>query len=126
MTTELTMRQAIPVHIGTMTLYCESFKTSAVRSFSEEASVTGNDVITSSCPRAAKITFSGRVCNPENPINFVRTASSLLRSSNKFNVAYRGLIFKSCSVQSFTADDRGEDFISVSITLVSADIPEVG
>lgn len=121
-TAKLSSREAIPVNIGeNLTIWCEEFKASAVKSFSEEATVTGNPTITNSCPHSLKITFSGRICNEESPILFVHNANNLLRTQAGFNIEYRGLIFNQCRIQSFNTADGGEDFIKASITLITAE-----
>lgn len=115
-------RESVPVNIGSMTLWCEGFKAAAVRSFSEEALVTGGGTITNSCPKAMKLTFSGRIC--EGSDDFVRQASDMLRSTEVFSVVYKGLVFSGCHVQSFNSEDKGEGFVYAVITLVTAEAVE--
>jgi len=117
--TTITNREAIPVVIGNMTLWCEEFKAAAVRTFSEEPLVSGGGAITNTCPKAMKLTFSGRICG--GPADFVKAASDMLRSGQKFMVTYRGLVFSGCRVQSFNSEDKGEDFIYAVITLITAE-----
>lgn len=119
--TKLSSREAIPVSIGELTLWCEEFKASAVKSFSEEATVSGDTVITNSCSHSLKLIFSGRICSEESPVSFVQSVNNMLRTQESFNVEYRGLAFSQCRIQSFSAEDRGEDFINASLTLVTAE-----
>lgn len=115
-------REAVLVNIGSMTLWCEGFKAAAVRSFSEESLVTGGGTITNSCPKAMKLTFSGRICDGAD--DFVRQASDMLRSTEVFSVVYKGLVFSGCRVQSFNSEDKGEGFVYAVITLVTAEAVE--
>ncbi|MBP3309214.1 MAG: hypothetical protein J6L05_00155 [Ruminococcus sp.] len=119
MSTKLTSREALPVEIGSFRLYCEEFKASGVRSFSETASVSGDDIISNSCPKAAKVTFSGRICDEESPLGFIVYADNMMRSAAELDISYRGVEFSGCRIQSFSAEDRGEDYISASITLIT-------
>lgn len=114
--TTITNREAAPVAIGEMTLWCEDFKVAAVRSFTEDTLVTGGGTITNTCPRAMKLTFAGRICGSPD---FVKSASDMLRSDQPYTVTYRGLVFSGCRVQSFTAEDKDEDFIFAAITLIT-------
>ena len=115
----ITKREAVPVDIGSMTLWCEEFKAAAVRTFAEEPLAAGGGTITNSCPKAMKLTFSGRIFG--GPLEFVKTASDMLRDDTTCSVKYRGLVFSGCHVQSFSSEDKGEDFIHAAITLISAE-----
>lgn len=120
--TTISNREAVPVSIGTLTLWCEGFKAAAVRSFTEEPLVSGGETITNTCPRAMKLTFSGRIyAAGSDPLGFVRTASDMLRGDQSYAVSYRGLKFAGCRVQSFNAEDRGDEFIQAVISLITAD-----
>ncbi len=121
MVTTITNRESVPVTIGTLTLWCEDFKAAAVRSFTEESLVSGGAVVTNTCPKSMKLTFSGRICSGDAPLDFVKTASDMLRSGESYTVTYRGFAFGNCRVQSFSAEDKGEDFAGVSVVLVTGD-----
>lgn len=118
---KLSSRESVSVSIGDITVWCEEFKASAVKSFSEEATVSGNTALTNSCPHSMKLTFSGRICSEDSPLSFVMNANNMLRTQESFDVEYRGLLFSKCRVQSFSAEDKGEDFINASLTLVTAE-----
>lgn len=121
MTTVLNNRQAIPVTIAGFVLYCEEFKASAVRSISEEPTVMGKRAVTKSFPRATKLIFSGRISNETDPLDFVMKANNILHSKVKYDIAYRGIAFLNCTVQGFTAEDSGGDYIKASVTVVTSD-----
>ncbi len=121
MVTTITNREPVPVTIGSLTLWCENFKASAVRSFTEEPFVSGGAAVTNTCPKAMKLTFAGRIYSDDAPLDFVKAASGMLRSSESYNIVYRGLVFGRCRVQSFNAEDNGEDFICAVITLITED-----
>ncbi len=119
--TTITKRESVPVTIGSLTLWCENFKASAVRSFTEEPLVSGGGTVTNTCPKAMKITFTGRICSSDAPLDFVKTASDMLRSDQPYTVIYRGITFGGCRVQSFNAEDSGEDFVYAVITLITGE-----
>lgn len=119
--TTISSRESIPVAIGDLTLWCEGFKAAAVRSFTEEPLVSGGETITNTCPRAMKLTFTGRICSGGAPLDFVRKVSDMIRSNKPYTITYRGLIFSGCRVQSFNAEDKGEDFIYGVISLITAE-----
>lgn len=121
MTTALNSRKAIPVQIANFVLYCEEFKASAVRTVSEEPTVTGKNAVTKSFPRATRLTFSGRVCDETSSLDFVMKANNILHTKVKYDIAYRGIAFLNCTVQGFTAEDRGEGYIRATVTVVTAD-----
>lgn len=121
MVTTITSRESVPVMIGTLTLWCENFKASAVRSFTEDPLVSGGAIVTNTCPKAMKLTFSGRICSGDAPLDFVKTASDMLRRGESYTVTYRGFVFGDCRVQSFNAEDKGEDFANASVTLITED-----
>ena len=121
MTTALNSHKAIPVQIANFVLYCEEFKASAVRTVSEEPTVTGKNVVTKSFPRATKLIFSGRVCGETDSLDFVMKANNILHTKVKYDIAYRGIAFLNCTIQGFTAEDRGEGYIRATVTLITAD-----
>lgn len=121
MITTITTREPVPVTIGSLTLWCENFKASAVRSFAEEPFVSGGAAVTNTCPKAMKLTFAGRMYSGDATLDFVKTAYDMLRSGESYNIIYRGLAFGRCRVQSFNAEDKGEDFICAVITFITED-----
>ncbi len=119
--TTITERESVPVTIGSLTMWCESFKATGVRSFSEEPLVFGGGTITNTCPKAMKLTFAGRILISEGRLDFVKTASDMLRSGQSCTIVYRGLSFSGCRVQSFNAEDKGEDYIYGVISLITSE-----
>ena len=60
MSTAMTSREAFPVTMGDLTVFCESFKASAVKAINEENTVNGKSLMTSSAVRSLRLVFSGR------------------------------------------------------------------
>lgn len=118
--TTISDHESEPVEIGGFTLWCEGFKASAVRSFREEPLVTGGEVITNTCPRAMKITFSGRIFSGGD-LGFLKTVSDMLLSGQSYEVTYKGLVFSQCRVQSFNIEDNSDDFIQTVITIITTE-----
>ena len=120
--TVLSSRQPEEVEIGDFTIWCEYLKAQRKRVFTEKPSVTGADVITSSFPKEMLITLSGRICQPDAPLAFVESVSAMMQAGTAFDVEYRGLTFADCRVESFSAEDKGEEHIYSTLTLISAGI----
>ena len=114
-------REAVPVDISGYVLYCEEFKASGNTVYSEQPSVTGASLITNTHKKAARITFSGRVYDETSPLAFVSYIGNVSGTVSGLTITYRGLTFRNCSVQSYTAEDRGEGFIRASVTVITAE-----
>ena len=120
-TTRFTAREAFPVTIGSVTMYCEKFRASAARRFAEESTVTGDDVFTNESPRSMEMTFSGRICVESSPLLTLLNAYNTLRRTNTNDILYRGLVFRNCHMKSFTIEDCGLDYVELSLTAITAD-----
>lgn len=110
--------ESVPVQIGDFTLYCEKFKSSGVKSFSEQNTVSGEEVITNYGKKAIRLVFSGRICD-ENPLNFLVSINDMMCSAEKLSVEYKNTVFGQCQVQSFVVDDENNGFISATVTLIA-------
>lgn len=117
----LNAHESVPVQIGGFTIYCEKFKSAGTKSFSEQNTVSGNEVITNSGKKAVRITFSGRICG-ENYMDFLVNINNLMYSTEKFSTEYKNTVFGQCQVQSFVADDQNNDFITVTVNLIATEI----
>ena len=102
-------------------MYCEKFKSSGVKNFSEQNTVSGNEIITNYGKKAVRITFSGRICN-ENPLEFLVKINQMMYSTESFSIEYKETVFGKCNVQSFTVDDENTGYISATVTLIATDI----
>lgn len=118
---ELCRREAIPVTIGYMELYCESFKASAVSDLAEQPTVSGGNVITNRSKKSTRLVFKGRVYNETVPLQFLFIANTMNNPSG-YTIEYRGMIFKNCIIYGFTVEDKGDDFVYVSVTVATPDI----
>ena len=116
----LSEREAIPVKIGYMDLYCESFKASAVSELSEQPTVSGVAMITNRFKKATRIVFKGRVYNEGQSLSFV-TIANIMNSQAGYTIKYKELEFKNCMIYGFTVEDKGDDFVYVSVTIVTTD-----
>lgn len=120
MNTVISSREAYPVRIGALLLYCDNFKASCSRNYAEQATTDGSTVFSNTNKRALKVTFEGRIYEPNNPLYFLRYADGFMTSGTAFQVEYRGTLFSDCYVQSFIAEDKGDDYIYASITLITS------
>lgn len=114
------MRDGIPVTVGTLTIWTEEFKASAVKMINEETMIDGSEAVTNASPRSLKIVLKGRVVNERQSLAFILTANEQLRSADQFDVTYRGITFSNCYIQAFTAEDTSDEYIRVSLTLITA------
>ncbi|MBQ8959596.1 MAG: hypothetical protein IJ071_00010 [Ruminococcus sp.] len=117
MNTVLTTREAAPVSIGAVTLYCEEFKAQAATAFHEEATVSGGSEITNRLRRRTRLTLSGRVYGRGE--TFVLAMNGMINSVGTFNIDYGRIRFTGCLLQGFSAEDKGEDYISAQVTLLA-------
>lgn len=122
--TEIFVRESYPVRIGPMVMYCEHFKASCNRIFAEQSSVSGDTFFSNTNKKALKVTFDGRIYDEDFPLRILNYSEGFMRSDNSFDVEYRGLKFKNCHLQSYTAEDKGEEYIYASITFVTVDLIE--
>lgn len=119
--TAISERKPAAVVIGGVTLYCESFRASAVRSIAEESTADGGTVLTNNAFRSTRLTFSGRVSIDGAPENAVLSFNALVSSASPFNVEHMGLVFADCRMLSYSFDDRGGDWADVTVVLLTAE-----
>ena len=116
MSSTLSHREAVPVAVGSITLYCESFKASAATSLYEQPTVTGATLLTNICVKSSKLSLSGRVYCGDAALPVLVQLNNITGTGG-ITIVYRGVRFRNCTVQSYTAEDRGDDMLYVSLTL---------
>lgn len=119
------INKSFPVQIGDFIIYCEKFKSSGVKNFSEQNTVSGDEIITNSGKKAVRITFSGRICS-ENPLKFLVSMNNKMYSNENLNIEYKNTIFGKCHVQSFVVDDENKGYISATVTLLALEVSAKG
>lgn len=112
--TEVKVRKAFPVQIGNMTLYCESMKFSAETAIFENSTVTGFPLITNKDCKATRLSFTGRVYDEKYPMRWAGFACNY-NSYEGLDIIYRDLCFPKCIVTGVSAEDSGEDYITLTI-----------
>lgn len=110
-----------PVKIGNFVIYCEKFKSSGVKNFSEQNTVSGEEIIANSGKKAVRIIFSGRICS-ENPLEFLPEINNMMYSNENLNIEFKDIIFSKCRVQSFVVDDENKGYVSAVITLLALEV----
>lgn len=120
---EICSREAVPVSVGQLTLYCESFRAAADTVLYEQPTVIGGTVITNSCAKATKLTLAGRIYCGDGDLA-VLTEINNMNGSSGYTVVYRGVSFSDCTVKGYTAEDRGDDMLYVTLTLATEDDAE--
>lgn len=114
----ITPHEPVPIRIGNFTMYCEKFKSSGAKGFSEQNTVSGDEIITNSGKKAVRIIFSGRISG-DNSMDFLVSVNDLMYSAGKFSIEYKNTVFEQCQVQSFVINDENNDFISATVTLIA-------
>lgn len=126
---EICKREAVPVAIGQLTLYCESFRASGSTVLYEQPTVTGSTVVTNKYVRSSKLVLTGRICAGDAALT-VLTVLNNMNGTPGIDIVYRGVRFAGCTVQGYTAEDRGDDMLYVTLTLAATapaeDVEEVG
>lgn len=112
-------RHSIMVNIAMIQMYCEHFIMTAHTQLYEKANLMGNGVITGQCPKATKLTYIGRVYNENDPFNVARTLASF-HGIKSFDTHYRGMIFRNCVLEDFKVEDKGDDFVYLTITAATS------
>lgn len=119
MTDIVTRREAVPVQIGPVTLYCESFRAAGSSVLYEQPTVSGGTVITNRYKRSSELTFTGRVYGTAAEI--IAVFDILTGGHPALSLTYRELSFTGCLLRSYTAEDSGGDFTDVTVTLSTND-----
>jgi hypothetical protein len=117
--TAFSCRRAVPVSIGGIIVYCESFRATAARVLSEESTADGGTAVTNSAYRSTRLVFSGRVCTQGQPEDFILGFNGLVHSAADFTVEYMGLIYGGCRMLSYSFEDKGGEWAEVSVTAVT-------
>lgn len=117
----INIHESVPVKIGDVVLYCEKFRASGVKNYSEHNTVSGDVTVTNFGKKAVRLTFSGRICNENNPIDFLVSVNNFMKNNDTFSIEYKNVIFGQCHVQSFVTDDNNDDFISATVTVISTE-----
>ncbi len=117
----INIHESVPVNIGGVTLYCEKFRASRARNFSENNTVSGDVVFTNSGKKAVRLMFSGRICDENNPVSFLVNINNLMKNNSTFSIEYKNIVFGQCRVQSFVTDDNNDNFISATVTVISTE-----
>ncbi|MBQ1518825.1 MAG: hypothetical protein IIZ53_03120 [Ruminococcus sp.] len=125
MSTAMTSREAFPVTMGDLTVFCESFKASAVKAINEENTVNGKSLMTSSAVRSLRLVFSGRIYDMSSSVGILVDLGGAMTSDRTYTVIYRGVRFSGCIMQKYELTDSGNDWYDVSFTLITFDEAEV-
>lgn len=118
---DVSAREPVCVRIGALSMYCEKFRAEGTRSFAEKATVSGDLILSNTNRRALKLTFEGRIYDSYLPLRMILYTDAFLNGGSHCSITYRGLNFPKCRVQSYKAEDIGEDYIYASITLITTE-----
>lgn len=115
----ISTRHSIMVNVASIQMYCEHFTISMDNQLYEKTNLIGHSVITGKCQKSKRITYVGRVYRNNDPFYIARTIANL-RSDYTFSTNYRGMIFHNCIIKDFKMEDKGEDFVYLSLTVATA------
>ncbi|MDE5582915.1 MAG: hypothetical protein K2J08_04345 [Ruminococcus sp.] len=117
----LNIHESVPVDVCGIILYCEKFRASCVKVFTEQNTVSGDEIITGYGKKHIRVILNGRVCNAEKPLEFLSGMNDLMKRCVTFSTEYKNITLVNCQVQAFSVDDENNDFVSVSVTLIAED-----
>lgn len=117
--TLINKREAVPIKIGSVNMYCEKMKISAKTDVFQANTISGSSLITNKLKRLTHISLSGRIYDPSRPLILAVMANSMNGSEN-IDVIYRNIKLQKCIVTGFEANDTGEDYIDLTINLATA------
>lgn len=123
-TTYVSAKKPMAVTLGSFTLYCEHFFAERTRTFSEQNTSGGNIIFSNTGRKAMRITLKGRVYSEGLPASFLISVESLISGSDTVSFQYNGAVFNECRLLSFSYEDKGEDFIYASVTLITPEQAE--
>lgn len=112
-------REAMPVVINGLTLYCEKFKAISSVELHEQPTVDGMAQITNKFRRTMKFTFSGRIYNNTDEPFSLLTVFNNMGSCSDFTINYRGMKIEKCLITNFTIEDNNNDFVYVNVIVSS-------
>ena len=112
--TEVKVRKAFPVQINNLKLYCESMKLSAETAVFESSTVTGYPLMTNKDRKMLRLSFTGRVYNENTPMRLAGFAANY-NNYEGIDIIYRDLRFPRCIITGFSAEDSGEDYITLTV-----------
>lgn len=113
-------RHSIMVNVASVQIYCEHFTIEAHAQIYEKPNMSGRGRITGKNPRSTKITYVGRVYRDNDPFYIARTLAAF-NCADTFKTHYRGMIFNNCVISDFKIEDKGDDFIYLSLTVATSD-----
>lgn len=116
-------REAVPVEIGQLTLYCESFRAAASAVLYEQPTVVGRTLVTNKYVKAARLTLTGRIYCGSGAAEVLAELDNM-SGAEVGDVVYRGVSYPDCIVQSSAAEDRGDDMLYVTVTLAATSSAE--
>lgn len=116
--TQIKTRTPSYVDLGEFRIYCDSFRLESKTTLTEIPSVTSSPVSTGKCRHSTHIFITGRVCNEEKPM-FLAGVVNNMNGASGFIIKYRDLKFSGCTLCGYTAEDRGDDFVTVTIELAT-------
>ena len=115
--TTINERKSEPVTIGAVTLYCEELSVKAAVTYREEPTVTGGSEITNHQRRRTKVTISGRCLG--RGTTFILAMNGMLNASYSSGIDVGEIRFTGCHLQSFSAEDKGGEYISCTVTFLA-------
>ena len=118
MSTALVHRDSYPVHISAITIYCDSMRAERSAVYTEKPTVSGESVVTNRLRRSSVYTFTGRVCSTTGGMDVVSALDGMTGLPSAFNTEYRGLLLSGCYIKGFTAEDAGNGYINVTVSLL--------
>ena len=116
--TKINTRKPPCVDFGVFKIYCDSFRATAKTALTEIPAVSSNTVTTQKNRHSTHLFITGRICNEEQPM-FISGVVNNMHGTSGISITYRDLKFTGCTICGYTAEDRGGDFITVTVELAT-------
>lgn len=83
-----------------------------------QPTVSGLFQVTNTSRKLTKLMFRGRVYNESNSLLFMMMINEMTYAA-EYTIEYKGLQFSNCMIHSLIVEDNCDDFVNVSITVVT-------
>lgn len=118
--------RSFKAQLGDTELSVQTYTISGQRIFAEQASVSGDPLVTNCSRRAGKIILEGMWVTDKDPEELFSVLEEYIRENTSVALTLRKMHFPDCRIAKFTASESGtEPFVSVRLELISLAPPEI-
>lgn len=103
--------RCFPVKLGTLTFYARSWKLTAVRGLTEQASISGSTYVTNTNLRAKRLELEGHFCFTDTPSEVLVPLDTAIRTQTRFSFALHGVQYVATTLLQFSLEEAAEEGI---------------